>query len=273
MTSTTQREIEAAGGSTGVKAERRGALAVWTIDRPDRRNALARATVRELGRLAREATRDRSLRAVILTGAGGQAFCAGADLKERQGMDESEVRDFLALYRASFGAIDRLPVPVVAAIDGVAFGGGLELALACDFRVAARTAQMGLTETSLAIIPGAGGTQRLVRAIGGARAKELIIFGRRLSASDAHTIGLVSALAEEGESALVAAERYVAPLLEAAPIAIAAALDAVDSALDRTLEDGLSYERVCYERTLESKDRLEALAAFAAKRKPVYRGE
>ncbi len=273
MTSTTEREIAAAGGTTGVSAERRGALAVWTIDRPDRRNALARATVRELGRLAREAAADRTLRAVILVGAGGQAFCAGADLKERQGMDEAEVRDFLSLYRVSFGAIDRLAVPVVAAIDGVAFGGGLELALACDFRVASRSAQLGLTETSLAIIPGAGGTQRLVRAIGGARAKELIVFGRRLDASAAHAIGLVNAIAEEGEGALAAAERFVAPLLEAAPIAIAAALDAVDAADDRSLEDGLSFERACYERTLASKDRLEALAAFAAKRKPVYRGD
>jgi enoyl-CoA hydratase/carnithine racemase len=273
MTSTREREIEAAGGSTGVRAERRGALAIWTIDRPDRRNALARATVRELWRLAREAEGDRTLRAIVLTGAGGQAFCAGADLKERQGMDEVEVRDFLALYRAAFGAIDRLPVPVVAAIDGVAFGGGLELALACDFRVASRGAQVGLTETSLAIIPGAGGTQRLVRAIGGARAKELIVFGRRLSAAQAHAIGLVSELAGEGEGALDAAIRYVTPLLDAAPIAIAAALDAVDAASDLSLEEGLSFERRCYERTLASQDRLEALAAFAAKRKPVYRGE
>jgi enoyl-CoA hydratase/carnithine racemase len=255
-----------------VRAERRGALAIWTLDRPDRRNALARATVRELWRLAREASADRALRAVVLTGT-GQTFCAGADLKERQGMDEEEVRDFLALYRAAFGAIDRLPVPVVAAIDGVAFGGGLELALACDFRVASRSAQLGLTETSLAIIPGAGGTQRLARVVGGGRAKELIVFGRRLSAEQAHAIGLVNDLAEQGEGALDAALRYVAPLLDAAPIAIAAALDAVDGALDRTLEDGLSFERSCYERTLASKDRLEALAAFAAKRKPVYRGE
>lgn len=273
MTSTTEREIEAAGGSTGVREERRGALAIWTIERPDRRNALARATVRELGRLARAAASDASLRAVILTGSGQQAFCAGADLKERQGMDEAEVRDFLALYRASFGAIDTLRVPVIAAIEGVAFGGGLELALACDFRVASRSAVLGLTETSLAIIPGAGGTQRLARAIGGARAKELIVFGRRLSAPEAHAIGLINAIAEEGEGALAAAERFAAPLLDAAPIAIAAALDAVDAAFDRTLEDGLSFERSCYERTLASSDRLEALAAFAAKRKPVYRGE
>lgn len=266
-------EIEAAGGSTGVRVEREGALAIWTLDRPDRRNALARATVRELGRLAREAALDRSLRAIILAAAGDQAFCAGADLKERQGMVEEEVRDFLALYRSSFGAIDVLPVPVVAAIEGVAFGGGLELALACDFRVASPRAQLGLTETSLAIIPGAGGTQRLVRAVGAARAKELIIFGRRLSAQDAHALGLVNLVASPDERALDAARRFIAPLLEAAPIAIAAALEAVDAASDLALEEGLSVERRCYERTLASKDRLEALAAFAAKRKPVYRGE
>ncbi len=270
--STTEREIEAAGGSTGIHVERRGALAIWTIDRPERRNALARASVRALGHLAREAAADRSLRAIIIAGRGGQAFSSGADLKERRGMDEEEVRDFLSLYRVCFGAIDRLPIPVVAAIDGVALGGGLELALACDFRVASRDATLGLTETSLGIIPGAGGTQRLARAVGGARAKELIVFGRRIDAAQALAIGLVNALADPDESAIVAAERFVAPLLAAAPIAIAAALEAVDAAADLCLEDGLALERRAYERTLASSDRLEALAAFAEKRAPVFRG-
>lgn len=256
-----------------MRVERRGALAVWLIDRPERRNALARATVRELGRLAREASSDRGLRAIILHGVGGKSFSSGADLKERRGMDEEEVRDFLSLYRVTFNAIDRLPVPVVAAIDGVAFGGGLELALACDFRVASRGATLGLTETSLAIIPSTGSTQQLAQIVGDARAKELIVFGRRLDAVEARSIGLLNALAEEGEEALAAAERFVAPLLDAAPIAIRAALDAVDAALDLTLEEGLAHERTCYERTLGSTDRLEALAAFAEKRKPVYRGE
>lgn len=272
MTTTVEREIEAAGGSHGVRVERRGAFAIWTIERIERRNALARATVRELGRLAREAHEDRTLRAVIITGAGGQAFCAGADLKERQGMVLEEVRDFLALYKSAFGAIDKLPIPTVAAIDGVAFGGGLELALACDFRVATSASQLGLTETSLAIIPGAGGTQRLVRVVGGARAKELIVFGRRFDGRAALDMGIVNALANEGETCLDAALRFVAPLEHAAPIAIAAALEAVDGATDLSLEEGLSLERRCYERTLASKDRLEALAAFAAKRKPVYEG-
>jgi enoyl-CoA hydratase/carnithine racemase len=267
-----KREIEAAGG-VGVRTERRGAIAIWTLDRPERMNALSRAAVRELGRLAREAAKDRTLRAVVLTGAGEKAFCAGADLKERRGMDEEDVRDFLPLYRASFGAIDRLPVPVIAAIGGVAFGGGLELALACDFRVAAPHAKVGLTETSLGIIPGAGGTQRLTRIVGEAKAKELIVFAKRLTASEALELGLVHRVAAEGQSALECALEMAAPLEDAAPIAIAAALDAIDGASELPLEAGLTLERRCYERTLESKDRLEALAAFAEKRKPAFRGE
>lgn len=266
-----KREIEAAGG-LGVKTERRGAIAIWTIDRPDRMNALSRAVVRELGRLAREAAEDPTLRAVIIAGEGDKAFCAGADLKERRSMDEEDVRDFLPLYRASFGAIDRLPIPTVAALDGVAFGGGLELALACDFRVCAAHVTLGLTETSLGIIPGAGGTQRLTRIIGEARAKELIVFARRLDATEALALGIVNRVAPEGTRALDHALEWVKPLERAAPIAIAAALEAIDGASDRALEDGLSLELRCYERTLASEDRLEALAAFAEKRPPEFKG-
>ena len=257
---------------SGVRVTRRGPFAIWTIDRPDRMNALSRAVVRELGRLARSAANDEGLRGVVLTGAGDKAFCAGADHKERQAMSLEEVRDFLPLYRASFGAIDALSVPVAAAINGVAFGGGLELALACDLRVMSRSAQVGLTETSLAIIPGAGGTQRLPRIVGEARAKEMVLLAQRLDASTALAYGLVNRLTAEGESALDCALALIAPLAHAAPIAIAAALDALDAAADMPLEQGLSHERACYERTLGSQDRLEALAAFAEKRKPVYSG-
>ncbi|MGF1466477.1 MAG: enoyl-CoA hydratase-related protein [Sandaracinaceae bacterium] len=267
-----ERERALAGG-TGVRVERRGAVAVWTLDREERRNALSRAVVRELGRLAREAATDRSLRAVVITGQGDQAFCAGADLKERRTMDEEDVRDFLPHYRASFGAIDRLPVPVIAALNGAAFGGGLELALACDFRVIAPRAHIGLTEVSLAIIPGAGGTQRLVRLLGPARTKELILFSRRLSATEAFDLGLVHRICPEGQSVLDAALAMARPLADAAPIAVAAALEAIDAASDLPLEAGLSVERACYDRTLVSQDRLEALAAFAEKRPPRYRGE
>lgn len=259
--------------SNGVRVERRGAIAVWTIDRPDRSNALSRAVVRELGRLAREAADDRELRAVVITGAGDKVFCAGADLKERQGMSEEEVRDFLSLYRVSFGAIDRLPKPVIAAMNGGAYGGGLELALAADLRVVVPGATVGLTETSLAIIPGAGGTQRLTRLVGAARAKELILLARRIDADEALRLGIVHRVAPAGQSALDCALELAEPLVTGAPIALAAALEAIDAATELPLEAGLAVERACYERTLASKDRLEALAAFAAKRKPVYRGE
>jgi methylglutaconyl-CoA hydratase len=257
----------------GVKAERRGAVAIWTLDRPERLNALSRAVVRELWRLAREAAADPEVRVVVVTGAGDKAFSAGADLKERQTMNEEEVRDFLSLYRTSFGAIDRLPKPAIAAINGVAFGGGLELALACDLRVMARDAKVGLTETSLAIIPGAGGTQRLTRIVGEARAKELILLASRLDAESALRYGIVHRVAAEGESALDAALRLAAPLVDGAPIAIAAALEAIDGASELPLEAGLTLERRCYERTLGTADRAEALAAFNEKRKPTFRGQ
>ncbi|MAQ14999.1 MAG: enoyl-CoA hydratase [Sandaracinus sp.] len=256
----------------GITTEMRGAIAVWTLNRPDRMNALGRATVRELGRLAREAAGDDAIRAIVITGAGDRAFCAGADLKERKGMSTEDVRDFLGLYRAAFDALDRSPKPVVAAINGVAFGGGLEVALACDLRVMSPSAKIGLTEVSLAIIPGAGGTQRLPRIVGEAKAKELVLLARRLEAPEALALGLVNRVAAEGQSALECALELCAPFENAAPIAVAAALDAIDGAADLSLDAGLLHERRCYERTLASEDRLEALAAFREKRPPVYRG-
>ncbi len=256
-----------------VRVERlESGVEVWTLDRPERRNALDRATVRRLALEAHRVRGDRAVRAVVITGAGEKAFSAGADLKERRGMDEVEVRAFLDAWRAAFGAIDRLPVPTVAAIDGVALGGGFELALACDFRVASRGAVMGLPEVTLAIVPGAGGTQRLTRLMGPARAKELILLGRRISAEEALSLGVLNRLADEGEGALGCALRFVEPLAQGAPVAIAAALEAVDAALDLPLEAGLEVERRAYERTLGTRDRLEALAAFQEKRRPRFTG-
>jgi enoyl-CoA hydratase/carnithine racemase len=256
----------------GVRVERRGAVAIWTIDRPKRMNALSRAVVREIGQLSREAHEDSALRAVVLTGAGDRAFCAGADLKERTTMSEEDVRDFLSLYRVSFDHLDRLNKPTIAAINGVAYGGGLELALACDLRVIAPTAKVGLTETSLAIIPGAGGTQRLTHIVGPAKAKELILLASRLTAEEALAEGIVTRVAEEGQSALDAALEMAETFEKGAPIALSAALDAIDAAVELPLDAGLLHERRCYERTLASQDRLEAVAAFNEKRKPVYEG-
>jgi methylglutaconyl-CoA hydratase len=245
---------------------------VWTLDREAVRNALDRAVVRAIGEACRRVDADPDVRGVILTGRGDKAFCAGADLKERRNMSEADVRDFLALYRTEFRFLDRLSKPVVAAINGAALGGGLELALTCDFRVAAPHAELGLTEVSLGIIPGAGGTQRLTRIVGAHVAKELLLTSRRLGAGEAHRLSLVHRVAPEGQGMVDAAVAFLEPMLDKAPLAVAAALEAVDAAMDQTLEEGLVTELRLYERTLVSEDRREALAAFAEKRKPRFKG-
>ncbi len=255
-----------------IRVEQRGGVAVWTIDREARANALSRATLMAFGKLAREAASNASIRAIVVTGSGDKAFCAGADLKERQGMSENDVRVQVGLYRSELGPLDRSPKPVVAALNGVALGGGLELALCCDLRVAAPHAQLGLPETSLGIIPGAGGTQRLPRIVGEARAKEMILLARRLTAEEALAWGLVNRIAPAGTNVVDDAVEWVAPIAEGAPIAQAAALEAIDRSFDTTLELGLELERVSYDRTVVSEDRREALAAFAEKRRPRFQG-
>ena len=255
-----------------IEVEQRGGVAVWTISRPDRANALSRATLLAFGTLAREAACNASIRAIVVTGAGEKAFCAGADLKERQGMSENDVRVQVGLYRSELGPLDRSPKPVVAALNGAALGGGLELALCCDLRVAAAHAVLGLPETSLGIIPGAGGTQRLPRIVGEARAKEMILLARRLTADEALAWGLVNRVTPAGKSVVDDAVEWIRPIAEGAPIAQGAALEAIDRSFDATLELGLELERVSYDRTVVSEDRREALAAFAEKRKPVFQG-
>lgn len=249
-----------------------GTIEIWTIDREAARNALNRSLVREIGEAARAAEANKEVRAIILTGAGQKAFCAGADLKERRGMSEADIRDFLALYRTEFRFLDKLSKPTVAALNGAAFGGGLELALVCDLRVASPHARMGLTELSLGIIPGAGGTQRLTRLIGEAKAKELLLFSSRLDAPEALSLGIINHIAESADQLIEETLEWIRPVLTKAPIAVGAALEAVDAAMDLALEDGLVAELRLYERTLVSEDRVEALEAFVEKRAPRFKG-
>jgi enoyl-CoA hydratase/carnithine racemase len=256
-----------------IKVEQRGTVAVWTIDREPRMNSLSRATLLAFGKLTRDAMANASVRAIVITGAGEKAFCAGADLKERQGMTENDIRVQVELYRSELGPLDRSPKPVVAAINGVAFGGGLELALVCDLRVAAAHAQVALPETSLGIIPGAGGTQRLPRIVGEARAKEMILLARKLGADEALAWGLVNRVTPAGKNVVDDAVEWIRPIAEGAPIAQAAALEAIDRSFDTTLELGLELEKVSYDKVLVSEDRSEALKAFAEKRKPGFRGK
>lgn len=247
-----------------------GATRVWTLERPQARNALSREARADLEVLIDEVGRASGVRVVILTGAGDQAFCAGADLKERVGMSEDEVRSWLVDLRRTLHKIETSPKVFVAALNGSAFGGGLELALACDLRVAARTATMGLTETRLAIIPGGGGTQRLPRIVGPARAADLILTGRRVDAEEAARLGLVDRVADD---ALAEAKRLADEIGAGGPIALGKAKEAIRRGLDLPLEEGLDIEYACYQSTLGTKDRVEGLAAFKEKRPPVYRGE
>ena len=242
------------------------------VDREARRNALSRKTLRELGRLGRELVADAAVRAIVISGAGEKVFCAGADLKERQGFTNEDVRVQVGLYRTELGVLDKSPKPVIAALNGSAFGGGLELALVCDLRVAAPHAQIGLPETTLGIIPGAGGTQRLPRIVGEARAKEMILLGRPLSAQEALAWGLVNRVSPSGVNVVDDVIAWIEPIANGAPIAQAAALAAIDDSFDVGLQHGLELERVHYDETLRSEDRTEALKAFAEKRKPVFRG-
>ena len=193
-----------------------------------------------------------NIRAIVITGAGDKAFCAGADLKERKGISDNDVRKQVELYRSELGPLDRSPKPVVAAINGVAFGGGLELALMCDLRVGASHCKLGLPETSLGIIPGAGGTQRLPRVVGEARAKEMILLARPIDAETALAWGLLNRITDVGKNVVDDAIEWLAPIANGAPIAQASALEAIDRSFDVSLETGLELEKVSYDKVLVS---------------------
>lgn len=256
----------------GLVTETRDGDVVWlTIARPEVMNCLSFPTLRRFRTLLEGLRADLSIRCILITGAGEKAFCAGADLKERKTMPAERVPLFVENIRRLMDDVARMPQPTVAAVNGFAFGGGTELMIACDLRVAAHHAQFGLTETSLAIIPGAGGTQRLPRLIGKSRAKDLILTARRLRAPEAESMGLVNRVAPEGglrEAALQVAREIAAN----GPVAVRAAKAAIDGGCERPLREGLEFEAECYERVLPTDDRLEGLAAFAEKRQPVYRG-
>jgi methylglutaconyl-CoA hydratase len=200
------------------------------------------------------------------------AFCAGADLKERAAMAPEEADRFVRGIRASFAELADFPTPVLAAMEGAAFGGGLELALAADLRLAGLGATMGLVETALAIIPGGGGTQRLPRLIGLSRAKELIFTSRRISAEEAGRLGLVDRVVPAGE-ALDAALALGREILPNGPLALRLAKRALNGGVDGDLAAGLALEEACYAQVIPTQDRLEGLAAFREKRPPKYRGE
>ena len=211
------------------------------------------------------------IRTVIITGMGEKSFCAGADLKERAGLTQDEVKKFILTIRNLLTTIQNLPMPVISAVNGVALGGGTEIALASDLRIASENASMGLTETRLAIIPGGGGTQRLPRIIGVAKAKELIFTGRRVDAKEALEIGLVNKVASQ-ENLVDECLKIADMISETGPIAVEMAKYAIDRGIETDLATGLAIESNAYRVTIPTEDRIEGLTAFREKRKPQYKG-
>jgi enoyl-CoA hydratase/carnithine racemase len=243
-------------------------VATITLSRPERLNALGARLAAEL-RAALEAVEGGGARALILTGAGDRAFCTGADLKERAALDDNGRWAHNRALNDCANQLARLPMPTIAAINGLALGGGCEITLACDFRLAARHAEIALPEVSLGIIPGSGGTQRLPRLIGPTRAKELIFTGRRISADLALEWGLVSQVTA-AEDLLPAARELAAAIARRSPLAVAYAKAAIDVGVESSIEQGLRYETAAIRAALASIDYQIGLAAFAAKEEPVF---
>jgi methylglutaconyl-CoA hydratase len=256
-----------------LKVEQRQGGVWWvTLTRPEARNALSMALNNELHELGMQLEADHELRAVVLTGSGDKAFCAGADLKERRGVAASDTRPYINAIGNAINQWAKIRAPTIAMMNGSAYGGGLELALACDLRVIVEGAELGLTEVRLGIMPGAGGTVRLPRLIGEARAKEMILLGRRVSAQRAYEIGLVHAVVPPAQLGS-AIDGLLAELAGCAPLSVRSAKSAMERSMQVSIDDGLQIEQECYEVTLYSDDRNEGLAAFAEGRKPVYQGQ
>lgn len=242
------------------------------INRPEAANAFTTCTARELYEVFAPLEIERTrFRCVVLTGAGDKAFCAGGDLKERKLLSEDEWVLQHELMERTVRAIVASPVPVVAAVNGAAYGGGLELALLCDFAYASRTARFALTETSLGIMPGAGGTQTLARAVGEKRAKELILAAKPFNAEQALDWGVVNQLCEPDQlmdETLAIAGRIAGN----APLAVRQAKHAIHHGLQQDLATGMQFEIEAYQRMVKSRDRIEGVAAFNEKRKPRFDG-
>lgn len=247
-------------------------IATVTLARPARKNALGRTLLGELSDSIAFCANNPNVRVMILTSALCDVFCAGADLKERKEMSPDEARQFVDKLRSTFTAVENLQIPTIAAIEGAALGGGLELAISADIRVAGANAKLGVPETGLAIIPGAGGSQRLPRIVGLSHAKLLAFTGAPITAKRAGEISLVNECVDAG-SALEAATAIATKIAANGPIAVHSVKQAMIEGFGLPISDAMAVERKWYDNVLGTKDRLEGLAAFQEKRKPVYKGE
>lgn len=243
-----------------------------TLNRPEAANALSKLMLKEIIQQLEKWKNDDSVRVLVIIGSGEKVFSSGADLKERNGMNETEVREAVKLIREMIKSVYDFPKPVIAAINGAAIGGGLELALACDLRIASENAHFALSETGLGIIPGGGGTQMLPRLIGVHKAKEMIYTGKKLTATEALQAGLLLRVTFRKEL-LDSGMDLAYDISQRAPIAIKQAKWAMNNGMETDLDHGLKLEAEAYERVIPTKDRLEGLAAFKEKREPEFKGE
>jgi enoyl-CoA hydratase/carnithine racemase len=242
-----------------------------TVNRPDVLNCFNYDTLHELQEAVDSIHVNPDVRVVIFTGAGQKAFSAGADLKERKTLNEAQVRRNVKAIRDVFNSIAALPQPTIAEVNGYALGGGFELLLSCDFAIAAQGVSMGLTETSWAIIPGAGGTQRLPRLIGEMKAKELILTAKKISSEEALDLGIVLKVVPCEELSEVC-KKFASDMMKNGPVALKQAKYAIIQGMNTDLQTGLAIEAKAYELTIPTEDRVEALNAFSEKRKPRFSG-
>jgi len=254
-----------------VQYEVRDHVGFLTINRPDKLNALNRKTVEEIDCVVAGAGSDPEVLALVITGSGPKAFVAGADIGELAQQTPMGGKDYSLYGQSVLDRIERLGKVVIAAVNGYALGGGCELALACNVRVASENAKLGLPEVTLGIIPGFGGTQRLARIVGRGRALELILSGEMIDAKEAHRIGLVNRLAPEGQ-AVQAAEALARTIISRGPVAVRLAIEAVNRGLEMTLAEGLLLEAALFGLVATSEDFKEGTRAFIEKRKARFQG-
>jgi enoyl-CoA hydratase len=252
--------------------EQQGHIGIVTLNRPEVMNAFNFEMLHLLNEFVESIKINPEIRIVLFQASGEKAFSVGADLKERKTLPPTLVNRNLNKIGELLTNIEQLPQPTICLINGYAFGGGLELALACDFRIATTNSVVGLTETSLGIIPGAGGTQRLPRIVGETKALELILTAKKIQAEEGLAIGLFTSVVEK-EQLTSFTSSFVEKILQNAPIAVQQAKYAVKHGMKTDIHTGLQIERKAYEMTLPTLDRQEALTAFAEKRKPVFIGK
>ena len=254
-------------GNEHIKVEKKKGTGIITLNRPEARNALNRKMIQELGDALTEFENDSQIRVIII--AGNKDFCAGADIKEMNAIKPEEIESFCRWGHKVFDQLEGMGKPVIAAITGFALGGGCELALVCDIRIAGESAKFGQPEVNLGLIPGFGGTQRLSRLVGIGKAKEIILTGEIVNAKEAASIGLVNRVVKD-EELMIAVEEMAQVIAQKAPIAVKMAKKLINE--NQEIEEGLNKEITLFAQCFATQDRLEGINAFLEKRKPKFKG-